>query len=1727
MSCLGVTNLNFLLDKNSIEVGTQYVTLSWNEPIGDSPIYYKISIDFIDYNEFETIFPINNLYTKTIDVSTLTEGIHQITLYQKNCNNENITSISRSIMVTTTNNICDVPVSSPCINVSSNQFFNSICQNNYCMTDSSDIFNIQQDSDLIIRLNYNSGEQYCRKFKIIIKEILQSTKIVYSSDIFFPYMCSLFTNTDEVSYCDFVISKDIINNFPKTTNYSIDYTIEVIQYNPNCSTITSSRSQIIYTENYCQPVESSPRNILINGTKNYNVVINQQVTVSWEQPVIIGTQPTIYSVYLNEYLISSKEYTTLFETLVFTTVGENILKISQKNKCTNSEKCITQKIIQATDCIKQIWSNNTDFYKNSDIIRGNSFSLNCGININDIEGTPQFNYRIKQYYDLTEASLIYDFNTKIPSNGVFEFSQSESDFIFSSYPDDFKNDYCYPIYFRIFCDNCNEEMQFNNSLLLQRIGYIILNPIRNLQLSTNILYKTNEYSQSWYKPINQEDGKVIKYILKIRNLQTQQTVYLKSFTEMVTQEIYIKENQIPATLDIGNYQLEGYCLPCNAIDDININYKSSSTFYNFSIVQECEQITINPKITYPIQNSVIKNTQIVPTLISWEPTNGSIPLYDIYINGNKLNSISITDTTFSYGFYRQGNYTIKIVQENSCTFGNYSDEITVTVCDIPTKITPETPINMQFNVSVSPTFVWEDENTLSNTYYDFYLGTSEEALQLIKQNLMEKQYTYNAILRTGTIYYWKVIQKNQCGESINNNTYYFTTIHCQTVPSKPILKTPSDDQVGILRATRTFTWNFQSNQNFYDLYIGEQTLNDNELTCVKSNIQANIYSDTTILKKNTFYKWKIIQKSDCQQVTSDINTFRTVNCETHQNNFYIINPINNSENLNTTLQITWQNQETQNSIISYYEVYIGRTEASQVLINKAYTTTFEYQGQVDSEYYIFIKQVNDCGSIKSSNTVRVTTKKCLSQPTVNLIYPSNSLQNVSTNMQFTWSSINYSTFDIYIGNTYVLTESNIIKSDITSTNFQYLNLQQDSTYYWKVVQKNDCGTKSSEIYYFTTSTWNTQPEYISILTPQSSNTVISQKPTISWVAQGQDTFEIYISNMLNTLDTSKYQQNIKEYSYQFQESLLLNTTYFIKIRQINDIGYLDSNYISFTTLDCADTPSTPIITYPLSDSDNVIQPIIVEWIHQENQKTYDLYFGKTLDELENQKVSNIEGDSYELPLLEQRTHYYLKIQQKNNCGNSNFSNIIEFNTTNCIDIPQEITLIEPYNFSKNVNINNLRFHWLDQNLYNKNYTLYISKTNTFEEEDIIYKYENINSIEKIVNGLEIETNYYWKITLQNDCGIRESEVYRFTTIDCTSQPAIPQLEYPKQESTPIYNTEFKWNISMNQKHYDVYLKKIADTSYVKIQFNINTNKFIYKYLTQEEEYEWYVVQKNKCGNQESLKSQFKTVSSDCYEPTLPYNPYPSNNQTNIERNVKLSWKESIGNQPISYTIYLEKGNQNPTTKYNEFQYTKQDIKLFCKFSYGLEVETDRLTLMSFDTSPLESPELYPLLQTKLESKTSYERYFYIQQVNLQTGQKLKRFKVFQDKQNPFKGQTLYYRTQSINNYDLPKRGSSIQNGMNIIQEEPYLTNLSIDTDFDGEITENLQKTDFGILQLEITKNSQISGVIRNSIFIQYDEYMPDEIENNLDSNSVYYWRVEQQNECGKIEGPTWRFTTGS
>ncbi|HOZ55483.1 MAG TPA: hypothetical protein PK993_05580 [Clostridia bacterium] len=62
------------------------------------------------------------------------------------------------------------------------------------------------------------------------------------------------------------------------------------------------------------------------------------------------------------------------------------------------------------------------------------------------------------------------------------------------------------------------------------------------------------------------------------------------------------------------YQLEVFALP---FPDADINFKGISTFQNFTILQECQEISTNPIITAPINNCNLENTNTITTVIEW------------------------------------------------------------------------------------------------------------------------------------------------------------------------------------------------------------------------------------------------------------------------------------------------------------------------------------------------------------------------------------------------------------------------------------------------------------------------------------------------------------------------------------------------------------------------------------------------------------------------------------------------------------------------------------------------------------------------------------------------------------------------------------------------------------------------------------------------------------------------------------------------------------------------------------------------------------------------------------------------------------------------------------------------------------------------------------------------------------------------------------------------------
>ena len=1719
--CIFVTNLDFTIDNTTVVKGTQYITISWVKPYGSQPISYSFGIDGNTSEIFEIIE--QPLYTHQFDISQLNIGIHVIRLTQYNCGNFT-TYAEKTFIIRQADIICDIPIDTPCEIIDDLTFFKSIRHTNLDVIYDDTIFTIDRTKNLILKIEYLYGEQYCRKYKLFIR--VQDTNVpVYESNIFQPYNCSNIENTSPKSSCDYIISSNVLNQINGNGNIEKNYNIELLQYNPDCSILKSIKYQKIIFQSDCIPVQTQPNNITINNSNNYTVIVNEVFTISWNQPVNCGTLPTIYDIVVDENTLYSNAYTTLSQTLSINSQGNHTLKIIQKNNCTlNLNNKVTQIINQQNFCQESTWINTNDNEYEQQIVSNTTFSLNCEENLNQIIGSAPISYSIKQYYNIYESNLIYDFGVKQIVNNSFIFTQQELQNLFNNYPLNYVTSHKFLIIFKIFANNCNTTMSFNKQLQKVRFGYIKPMQVQNLRLSATILYKNTQYEQLWDRPNNLIPTKVAEYVIHIKNLETNNIIYTKQYNTVISNLTFTATEQIPNTLQEGLYQLEVFALP---FPDADINFKGISTFQNFTILQECQEISTNPIITAPINNCNLENTNTITTVIEWIQQTGTNVLYDVNIDGTTINNIPITDLKYNYGFYTQGEHTIKLIQKNICTYFDKFDEIKIFVYNKPNSVELTYPQDMQDEISVTPIFTWNNPNTEQNIKFDLYIGETDLTLNKIASDLIETTYIYNQqTFLSNTTYYWKVVQKNNYSESDNNNIFSFTTITCQNIPNIPIIISPENNQVGIQLNIRTFTWENSINQILYDLYFGESDIQDNELEVLQSNIEANNYTDNTILEKNKEYKWKIVQKSNCQNIQSQVYKFRILNCIGIQNEFQIIDPINDSENLQTNFRINWSDQSSIDNFVSYYSVFSGNSRENAVAIQQTENLYFDFEGVVNSEYYIFIRQVNDCGYV-DSNIIRITTKQCTEPPTnLVLTYPSNGQENIGKNLIFRWEAENYVSFNLYLNTMYEFNETNKIQENIRYLNCSQLDLSINTTYYWKVVQINDCGETASQTNYFTISNCIEPPTYVIIKNPKNNYTNIDTSVTIQWEQENQISYDVFLSNMLNTLSDEKIQENIIETSFKVLSPLIPNTTYFCMIRQTNNCGEIFSDYITFVTNDCQVQPEIPILTSPITIGQPVVQPITLIWEQQQQQVLYDVYYGRNLEDLETQKYTNVIQTSLELPILDTNQVYLWKIVQKNNCGVTEVDTYQTFVTAECIEPPSEITLIEPQNYSTTVTTDSTRFYWIDSNIENKQYTLQISKSSDFNT--IYHNYNNLTQNEIIVTGLEIDTQYYWKISLSNDCGRRESQIYSFKTLDCSAKPQTPTIIYPNNiENIPIYKTKFEWHKSLDQKTYAVFIKLANSSNYNKIQDNIQDTFLIYNFLLQESDYTWYIIQKNNCGETISDISNFKTVQINCFEPTKPVDPYPQNNSISISRQIRLKWKESIGDIPIKYNIYIDKNTQNPETLYTNFTYQKQDIKLISRYSYGLEVETDRLTLMSLDASPLESPERYPILQTKLLGKTSYERYFYIQQLNLREGQKLKRFKVFQDKNEPIRGLKLYFRSQSIDNYKLPKRGNWVENGMTVIQEEPYNINLTINNQIDGEITQNFETTDFGVLQLEISKNIQVSGQVKNTIFIQYDEYIPDETNTlDLEQYTTYYWKVVQENECGKVESEIWKFTTG-
>jgi len=187
---------------------------------------------------------------------------------------------------------------------------------------------------------------------------------------------------------------------------------------------------------------------------------------------------------------------------------------------------------------------------------------------------------------------------------------------------------------------------------------------------------------------------------------------------------------------------------------------------------------------------------------------------------------------------------------------------------------------------------------------------------------------------------------------------------------------------------------------------------------------------------------------------------------------------------------------------------------------------------------------------------------------------------VSISSTLSWTSgFNVSSHDVYFGTDPTPDSPEFIVNQ-TGTTFDPGTLHLNTTYYWRIDEKNAIGTATGNVWSFTTSaeppTKATEP------TPSSGATDERINPVLSWSSVlSASSHDVYFGTD-PTPDNDEFQGNQTDNTFR-PGALRLNTTYYWRIDEKNSFGTTPGDVWSFTTRITA--PSVVVIV-PTGTSDD-------------------------------------------------------------------------------------------------------------------------------------------------------------------------------------------------------------------------------------------------------------------------------------------------------------------------------------------------------------------------------------------------------------------------------------------------------------------------------------------------------------------------------------------------------------
>jgi uncharacterized protein YjdB len=881
-------------------------------------------------------------------------------------------------------------------------------------------------------------------------------------------------------------------------------------------------------------------------------------------------------------------------------------------------------------------------------------------------------------------------------------------------------------------------------------------------------------------------------------------------------------------------------------------------------------------------------------------------------------------------------------------------------------------------------------------------------------------------------------------------------------------------------------------------------------------------------------------------------------------------PADNSTGMATSLKLTWNaiaNADTYGIEVS------NNPDFSSLHISKSSLTSNEFTVsglQEDTPYYWRVRATNAAGSSPYSTVWTFRTIKPLVIPTVPiLLSPSNGANDISFSPSLQWNAvIGAKTYRVQISKESRFETILLDNASVSTNNLQVNNLEEGTTYYWRVNASNEVGSSSfTSVWSFTTKPPTNEvisvtgisvsPAKASLEVSKSLQLVATLTPlntsnkSISWISSNPSIASVSniglvtgIKSGTAIITATSHDGNFtatSEITVSSPEALgiarftLVNADSDTDIIELINGSLLDINQVLGLNLNIrVNTNPETVGSISISISGPVSASIT------ENVAPYAL-FG---DSNRNYNGRILPEGEYTLEAV--------PYSEADLAGTKGTPLSIQFSIVEKVLAPAIPTLSSPADNSTGL-ATSLKLTW--NAVPNANsYSIEVSKNPDFSS--LVINRSSLTSNEFTASGLQEDSPYYWRVRATNSAGSSPySTVWTFRTIKPLVVPTIPALLSPSNGAKDLgLSPSLQWNAVTGAKTYRVQVsKEISFATILLDNASVNTNTLQLNNLEEGIVYYWRVSASNEAGSSSFSSAWSFQTQIVIKSPVAPVLVSPSDNSTGLATSLKLTWNP-VPNAN-SYEIEVSKNPEFSSFVINRSSLTSNEFT-----ASGLQEDTPYYwrvratnsagsspysTVWSFRTiKPLVVPAIPVLLSPSngaidLDLSPSL-------QWNAVTG--VKNYRVQVSKESSFatilldnssvstntlqltnleEGITYYWRVSSSN-----EAGSSsfstvwnFQTKVTVIAPVPPV--LVSPTDNSTGLATSLKLTwnpvpnanSYGI---EVSKNPDFSSLISKESSLTSNEFTP----SGLEEGTQYYWRVNASNSAGSSGwSAVWSFST--